>query len=84
MIPSELINYKIISLGSGVATDKAKIITYAYTKATVGFDKDQHFNFYSIITFDKKDGEPTQEVSVTSGSFNKNEWGRWVNIFAVR
>ena len=30
--------------------------------------------------FKKKDGESTKEVSVNSGTFNKNDWGGWVNI----
>ena len=64
-------NYKIISLGSNVATDKVKIITSAYTKATVGFSKTQYFKFHSIINFLKKDGNSTKEVSVNRGAFNK-------------
>ena len=52
-------NYKIIRLGSNVATDKHRIITYAYTKATVGCSKEQDVICYSIMTFNKKDGEST-------------------------
>ena len=51
MIPLELITLNSISLGSNVATDKAKIITSAYKKAIVGFSKTQEFKIDSIIPF---------------------------------
>ena len=43
--------YKIISLGSNVATDKVRLKTSAYKKATVGFSKTQDFKCYVIIIF---------------------------------
>ena len=52
--------YKIISLGSNVATDKVKLITSAYKKATVGFSKTQDFKCYVITIFKKKDEESTK------------------------
>ena len=55
-------------------------MTSAYKKAIVAFSKDQDFTFYWILNFTTKDGEPTKEVSVNSGTFNKHEWGGWVII----
>ena len=48
--------YKIISLGSDVATDKAKLITSAYKKAIVGFlvlirkIENQHHHFHGLCS----------------------------------
>ena len=49
-----------MSLGSEVATDKAKLITSAFNKSTVGFATDQYFKFCATITFNKKYGESTK------------------------
>jgi hypothetical protein len=74
--------YQLSSLGSNVATDKGRILTTAYKKAVSELPIGQDFKLYSILNFEKKDGEATKEVSVNSGTFNNKEWGGWVNAFS--